>query len=158
MPLQRTRGDKSWGRVDLVGMSNDCLPVVFELKKGASAETPLRMIIEALAYAIAIRKSWNEGNFRDEWIEVVGNKVPKTLLEIPVIGIAPTSYWKTKIGEPKKRTNGKVRDAAWKPFSKLCQMISDRGFPVSFWQFETGDEIDEMISIDSWSSVDIPDV
>ena len=158
MPLRRTNGDESWGSIDLIGVSSGFLPVVLELKRGGSEETPLRMIIEALAYAIAVRKSWNEGNLRDEWIAAVSGAegVARTLLEVPIIGIAPKPYWNTKIGARNKRTAGKVPDDAWKPFGKLCQMIGDRGYPVSFWQFEVEEERDDLIGVDRWSQVKVP--
>ena len=159
MRLQNTRADRGWGRVDLVGVSNKFSPIVFELKEDQSKETPLRMIIEAVAYALAIRKTWNEGNLRAEWCKTVtgGSKSEKTLTELPIVGLAPSEYWTTKIGQKGKRTSGKVPDDAWKPFNQLCKMIGDRGFPVSFYQFDVGTEGDNrLIPISNVKHVKLP--
>ena len=71
MPLQGTRADKSWGKIDLVGATDAGLPTVLELKRESAADTPLRMLVEGLAYAVAVRKAWNEGHLRREWAKFV---------------------------------------------------------------------------------------
>lgn len=144
MPLRGNRGDKSWGMVDLVGVSFSSSPVVLELKQEAAKDTPLRMLVEGLAYAVAVRRAWNEGNLREEWLKSVKPKpqpvgIPETLLTVPIIGIAPTEYWKRKIGIIGQRSGGKVPESAWLPFKKLCQTCADRGFPVSFLEFTIGE-------------------
>ena len=63
---------------------------------------------------------------------------PETLIQVPVIGIAPNDFWKKKVGTRGKRSSGKVPEKAWKPFKRLCTACSDRGFPVKFLQFEAG--------------------
>lgn len=157
MPLQGQRTDKSWGKIDLVGVTEDGLPVVLELKREDSDETPLRMLVEGLAYAVAVRRAWNEGCLRQEWVNVVTNRsnrfvAPETLLNVPIIGIAPNKYWDTKIGKPNKRSRGKVPEDGWKPFHELRLACAERGFPVHFLRFkadandETGLPIIEGVS------------
>ena len=148
MPLKHRQSDKGWGKVDLIGVTQEGLPVVLELKREKSDETPLRMLVEGLAYAVCVRRAWNEGTLRSQWERDVtklskGFTAPKILLEVPVVGIAPKKYWQTKIGNKKgKRTAGQVPVKAWKSFEKLCKKCSERGFPVSFLQFGVDGEDD----------------
>ena len=157
MPLQGQRTDKSWGKIDLVGVTEAGLPVVLELKRESSSETPLRMLVEGLAYAVALRRAWNEGFLRQEWMQVVTNRserfvAPETLLNVPIIGIAPNKYWDTKIGKLNKKSKGKIPEEAWEPFNELCVACSRRGFPVKLLSFkadandETGVPIIEGVS------------
>lgn len=144
LPLQGRWADKSWGKVDLVGVTGSGLPMVLELKQGEAKDTPLRMVVEGLAYAVAVRRAWNEGCLRTEWEQHVTNQsqafvAPQTLLQVPVIGIAPSDYWKRKIGSKGERSNGKVCESAWEPFTALCEACSSRGFPIRFLQFEVGE-------------------
>src|SRR5690606_13284138 len=67
MPLQGTRADRGWGKIDLLGSTFQALPAVIELKQEKAKDTPLRMLVEGLAYACAVRKGWNEGKLRTEW-------------------------------------------------------------------------------------------
>ncbi len=141
MPLQGRRADKFWGKLDLVGTTETGLPIVLELKQQRAADTPLRMLIEGLAYAVAVRRAWNEGTLRNQWNSVVTIQskqfvAPYPLLQVPIIGIAPTEYWNRCIGKPGKRTKGKVRKDAWAPFHELCDACGIRGFPVKFVQFD----------------------
>lgn len=152
MPLQGQRTDKSWGKIDLVGVTETGLPVVLELKRESSSETPLRMLVEGLAYAVALRRAWNEGFLRQEWMKVVTNRsnkfvAPETLLNVPVIGIAPNKYWDTKIGLRNTHTKGKVKKEAWKPFNELCVACSKRGFPISFVRFESSENDEDGLPI-----------
>jgi len=146
MPLQGQRTDRSWGKIDLVGVTNHGLPIVLELKREKAKDTPLRMLVEGLAYAVALRRAWNEGFLRQEWKKVVTKlskdwEAPKTLRTVPVFGIAPIEYWNRKFGERGKRTDDKVPEDAWEPFNRLCEACSQRGFPVSFFSFESsGDD------------------
>lgn len=43
MPLQGTRKDARWGKIDLVGATPAALPAVIELKQEGATDTPLRM-------------------------------------------------------------------------------------------------------------------
>lgn len=56
--LRDANTDKRWGEIHLIGRSSAGAPVVIELKGASSNETPLRGIVEGVAYAIAIRKAW----------------------------------------------------------------------------------------------------
>lgn len=141
MPLQGKRTDKSWGRLDIVGVTENGLPIVLELKQEDAKDPPLRMLVEGLAYAVAVRRAWNEGSLSEQWGDVVTIQSPKfirpnPLVTVPVIGIAPAQYWNRCIGDPEKRTAGKVPQLAWKPFRDLCDACNIRGFPVTFLKFD----------------------
>ena len=138
MPLQNSNLDKSWGRIDLIGVSPAGTPVVFELKKEEADDTPLRMLVEGLAYAVAVRRAWNEGTLRERWLQHLvptqnAEEIPTTLLTVPVVGIAPSEFWNKRTA-----TNGpdRVTNAAWLPFSGLCKACNERGFPISFIAFD----------------------
>ena len=143
MPLQGARAHRSWGKVDLVGVSSEGLPAVVELKCDHASETPLRILTEALAYAVAVRKGWSKGPLREQWASLSYQDLPSELPVIPLIGLAPSSYWRTKIGAPGKRATGQVFAPAWGPFGELCAACAKRGFPVSFFEFEIGDSAAE---------------
>ncbi len=161
VPLQASRSDTSWGKVDLVGVTESGLPAILELKGEKSREPPLRILVEGLAYAVAIRRAWNEGHLRDEWTEAVMKQsnalaAPLTLLSVPVIGIAPTEYWRRCIGTPGRRTGGKVPDSAWKAFHQLCDACAVRGFPIHFLQFSTGRTVDGLPAVENIEVVSLP--
>jgi hypothetical protein len=142
MPLQQTREDNGWGRLDLVGVTADSMPVVIELKQEQSGDTPLRMLVEALAYACAFKKAWNKGLLATEWKDAMKTRhieftITSPIEQIPVILLAPASFWKRKIGAPGKRSSGKVPEAAWSPFRRLASTCQDHGFPVTFTEFDT---------------------
>lgn len=160
MPLKDKESD-AWGEIDLVGVSEDGLPVILELKQENSQDTPLWMLAQGLAYAVAVQRAWNDGCLRNEWEEHVtplseSFHSASKLSRIPVIGIAPHDYWEKKIGIKGKRSNGKVKESAWEHFKGLCDACSDHGFPVSFLQFTYGEaDSDELPTIQNVSPVDL---
>jgi hypothetical protein len=98
---KRKEINAGWGEVDLLGCSEKThMPAVIELKIfKAQPETPLRMIVEGMAYAIAIREMWNQENnkkFREAWANKLGQNTTfddRNIKVIDVIGLAPSSYW-----------------------------------------------------------------
>jgi hypothetical protein len=141
-PLKNSAKDTSWGMVDLLGASPQGLPVVIELKKKGAADTPLRMLVEALAYALAVQKSWNQGTkLRGEWAARMSEFGPvqkndTALLSVPIILLAPAAFWEKKTGTNSGRIEGQVFTKAWKPFHLLMDKCKERGFPVHCVQFE----------------------
>ena len=160
MPLQDRRSDKSWGKIDLVGVSPTGMPVVLELKKDDAGDTPLRILVEGLAYAVAVRRAWNEGTLREQWLQQMiptpfANEIPTALLTVPVIGIAPSSFWNQRLGNG--GPNRIVKSSAWTPFRKLCEACNDRGFPISFLEFDTlGNDTNGFPLIENVRSVHLP--
>ncbi|MEZ6044249.1 MAG: hypothetical protein R3C11_01415 [Planctomycetaceae bacterium] len=144
VPLQKSRKDEKWGKIDLVGVTSYFTPSVIELKRKNSKETPLRMIIEGVAYALAIRKSWNhqDGSMYEQW-KAIENlteaqlEIPETLNTVPVIGIAPSEYWNRKFGQSDKVKSDRVPSETWPAFKGLCRKFAERGFPITLMQFES---------------------
>lgn len=66
MPLQDSKHDEDWGAIDLLGASDDNLPVVVELKAPRSNDSPAEMLVQATAYAVAVKKAWPQC-LRSEW-------------------------------------------------------------------------------------------
>jgi len=146
VPLFGEQKKKSWGYIDLLGVTAEGVPVVVELKKDPSAnvdgktertETPLRMVLEAAAYAIALRKNWEK--FREEWIdhltmvgisEEVVSQVPSSLTKVPLVAVAPASFWIDWL--PVTEKGKTVTPETWKAFQRLLDGFSGKDMPVSF--------------------------
>jgi hypothetical protein len=144
MPLQGTRKDKRWGKIDLVGVTSDASPVVIELKREDAKDTLLRMLVEGVAYACAIRKAWNEGGLRAKWSVAMKKhglhqEQTEILANVPVLLLAPSGFWKRAIGSEGTRSNGKVQEDAWPPFMRLVRKCDDHGFPIYFLEVELKD-------------------
>ncbi len=145
VPLFQEEKKDSWGYIDLLGVDNNGSPVVIELKKEPktkrsggtdNTETPLRMVLEAAAYAIAIQKNWN--NFRGEFIECLKSlsvsdkiieKVPVELKQVPLVCAAPASFWIDWL--PVTAKGKKVSKDTWTAFSTLLNAFS-KDYPISF--------------------------
>ena len=146
------KGEKqNWGAVDLLGYLNQsgkCFPVILELKSepppsnsnGLTAnmsETPLRMVLEAAAYAVALRKNWNI-RFRDEFIARVGalgippDSVPKKLNKVFLVAIAPAGYWLEWLPYTEKGRSKVLSKATWQAFNRLLKQFRHHHLPVSF--------------------------
>ena len=140
VPLKNSDEDKGWGKLDLIGVSEEYTPVVLELKRG-KGDNPLRMLIEGLTYALAVQKAWNSdnGHLRKEWrsrVPEVSKKIAEdhVLKEIPIIGIAPVEYWQRAVnGEA-----GLVPETVWPLLAQIISKCRDAGFPVTFATFEIG--------------------
>lgn len=114
MPLQGSRKDRKWSKIDLIGSTLNRLPGVVELKQGRASDTPLRMLVEAVAHASALRRASNEGRFRAERQTALNthgldSDMPQTLDHMPMVLLAPTQFWNTKMGMIGTRSSGMVR-------------------------------------------------
>lgn len=146
VPLFDQQQKKHWGYIDLLGVNSSGLPVIVELKKGPEAkpngitnttETPLRMVLEAAAYGVALRKNWTR--FRVEWVdrltklgvsEQIIRRVPDRLDTVPLVAAAPASFW---IDWLPVTTKGRtVNHGAWQSFRHLIQELGKAQLPVSF--------------------------
>lgn len=92
-PLKARQNDKDVGKVDLIGVINDEMPCVIELKVdqkgGRKADTPLRALLEGLAYCAIV-----EANRREIWKEAqekFGFKFKGLRPHLMVLG--PVGYW-----------------------------------------------------------------
>lgn len=95
-PLKSKQNDKGIGKVDLFGLIDNKQPTIIELKiqseKEGQADTPLRALLEGLAYCAIIEK--NLQKITDE----ASNKFNKELnKKLTLIILAPDEYWKSYI-------------------------------------------------------------
>lgn len=147
VPLFDQQKKAKWGYIDLLGVAKNGLPVVVELKKAPkalsdgktddTADTPLRMVLEAAAYAIALRKNWDR--FRPSWIarlqeleipDQVIDQVPLRLSKVPLVAAAPASFWIDWLRVTNKGLTVTVE--TWESFQKLLSEFSRAQLPVSF--------------------------
>lgn len=133
-PLQDSRKDRCWGKVDLLGIGADFLPVPNELKSRKN-ESPLRMLVEVAAYGFAVRKVWP--SLRDHWAKHVSwldgsrSHFPETLERVALIGVAPEQYWSSCLGLWPKSKAGRFPSEAWPPFWKLVDALG-QWFDIHF--------------------------
>jgi len=134
-PLQASFKDRRWGKIDLLGIGTDFLPVPNELKKRETNESPLRMLVEVAAYGFAIRKVWPK--LKDEWIKKVSwcgqspSQFPETLDKVTLVGVAPEVYWSRCLGLLSETKKGKFPNGAWPPFWKLVDALG-KWFDIHF--------------------------
>jgi hypothetical protein len=130
--LPNKRKDKDWGEIDLLGVSEQGLPVLVELKAPRSSESPAQMLVQAAAYGVALRKAWPV-SLRNEWERVVtlGKGVlPDELPVCQLVCAAPDEYWKDWTGQtPRAKT---VRHEAWSSLHLLRKALESRGYPSVF--------------------------
>jgi hypothetical protein len=128
-------GKKDWGYIDLLGCGFADDPVVIELKilrfnKGGKPrpETPLRAVVEALAYAISLRESW--AIFHPQWKLGVGSQralAKPSGLSLVVLGT--TGYWKG-VGE------SSWIEQAEQAMPEFIAAVKAEGFPCHFAEID----------------------
>ena len=127
IPIFANRQAEDWGYVDLIGVSPDVLPQIWEIKRGGSKDSPFHLVLQMIAYGIAIRHLWNRGAFRKEWIRVQPSSSENEMIrEIQLFGIAPSAYWTEARRKWLKTTRQKEL------FRGLTDRIAKAGFPVVF--------------------------
>lgn len=147
VPLYAAKNKASWGAIDLLGVNEAGLPVVVELKrsprtlpdgKTQSTETPLRMVLEAASYAIALKKNWS--TFRREWINHLNKlnysddfleKIPIDLSDLSLVAIAPASFWIDWLPVTPKGRN-QISSESWRSFTQFLNALSGKGYPTTF--------------------------
>jgi len=142
VPLYAAQTKSSWGYIDLLGVVGNTIPTVIELKKDPrarptggtdSSESPLRIVLEAAAYALALRVNWKY--FKVEFSQRLGelgrpNKVPESLKTVHLVGAAPASYWMDWL--PVTAKGRTVKSKTWEQFSSLLTALKGVGLPTSF--------------------------
>jgi hypothetical protein len=132
VPVYNARKSDGWGKIDILGVTPDWFPVVIELKAGDSEESPLRMIMEAVAYSIALQEAWTHP-FRDNWKNVLNEKagqsleslahLPDKLTSCQILGAAPPEYWK-RHEELSPGWRNQIR--------QILFVLAERGLHISF--------------------------
>lgn len=129
---------------------NDC-PVIIELKTDTSKETPLRMLIEVVAYGIAIRKHWNRSaelsssEFKTEFFKKAKINNPPERGVLSLMLLAPEKYWHAWKNWAIRR---KPHPEIWGEFKKLVGIIENKGFRVIFAQLK--DDKNDSEKINPW--------
>jgi hypothetical protein len=149
-----------WGKIDLLGVSPQGLPVVVELKQENSKDSPLMMLVEAAKYAIALRKAWNDTNrcLRKEWCKSIERvmaasapKWPDELQTVPIICAAPRAYRRQRRGKADVEPNALPKEA-WKALADLMSALNDKGFPVTLVEFDAKNGVGDEPMIDQVAS------
>ena len=136
-PLRNSKSqDKAWGKIDLIACKSG-LPLIIELKTAISGEPILRAILEVTAYAIAIRKSWEqkESQLRKDWQKIVGdnaNDLPEKLSSIPCTIMATEQYWISRFNEDANSSPDKTPLDARPVLQRLIACLAKKGYPISF--------------------------
>lgn len=123
VPLFAQQAKQGWGSIDLLGLGHENYPVVIELKiHHRAVEPPLRALIEALAYMVALRHENTWKHFGPEWSRAVGlEKVlpaPETM-DAVILGTA--DYWKSV-------SSDKYHRAGFGPLIELTKACSQLGY------------------------------
>jgi hypothetical protein len=143
-PLKLVEGDAKWGEIDLLGVGPDYRPVVVELKAPKSKDTVLRMLVEMVAYGVALRKAWpnlSEPHWREAMRRWTGdeNSIPTDLGRVTLIGVAPPEYWARARGTDPADRSGRVPSDAWPYFCELAAEIGRRcDFSIHFAWVDEG--------------------
>lgn len=131
-PLKKVRKDTGWGKIDLLGVSPSLLPVVIELKAKAAKDPLHQVILEGVAYAIAVRKAWRASKgLRQEWaacLDVPLLSIPVDLPTIKVICLAPPEYWVRAFSPT--RVQGQIPMAARDELQGLISDLLPHGFEL----------------------------
>ena len=140
--LQNAKSDENWGEIDLLGASEQNLPVVIEMKAPSSQESPAQMLVQATAYGVAVRKAW-PSCLRAEWAEALKiplDSLPEELERCELVCVAPAEYWENWVGDsPLART---VSSDAWAAIAELRQSLAKSGYTSSFVRLNhEGDEL-----------------
>lgn len=150
VPLRATRRDhegKGWGCVDLLALSAEGLPVIIEIKREGAGDTPAKMLVQAAAYAIALRAAWTRG-FRSEWAKIATGagldsaRLPNNLDRLELVCGAPTAFWKRwRRGE--SASAEAVTSSDWASLKKLVAAFDElHGLHVSFVEVHVADGTD----------------
>lgn len=137
VPLFEEQQRNDWGHIDLLALGADGRPIVVELKKHDSVETPLRILIEGLANAIALEENWPA--LSQEIRAMCARKglrspVADTAAPVTVAGLAPDAYWRSWQADG---TAGRtVKSSARDEFRRLRAAVAEAGYPVRLETFD----------------------
>lgn len=123
-------------REDLLGVSPLQLPMVVALKGPASSESPLTMLVDATACALALRRAWATG-FRHEWAALVSTDpegLPERLTTCELVCAAPAGYWQRWTGDAPGAAA--VGPGGWAMIADLRRALKRNGFHSAFVRLE----------------------
>lgn len=93
VPLYSAKKKFGWGSIDLLGVEDATrYPVVIELKIAKrSIEPPLRAVVEAFAYMLALRGNW--ADFGPQWHQRTNQACLPAPKRLTAVVLAPQGYW-----------------------------------------------------------------
>lgn len=130
--LRDTNKDKKWGELDLLGATEENIPVAIELKINTNEEL-LRAIVEVLANAVAIRKAFSGFGgcaLRSDWDKEVGKF--DNLVDLPLAIMAPTTYWEKVLSRSPKKIGFQTSLTAQQSIIKLLTKMRRLKYPLTF--------------------------
>lgn len=139
VPLKETHDDQGWGKIDLLAVSHQGLPVVLELKQEGADDVPAKLLVQAAAYALALQKAWRAGVLASQWTRAIAPygfklELSPELGVVPLVCLAPAGYWANWIGNTARAR--RVHEGAWHALMELVAAFAVRGFPASFVELE----------------------
>jgi hypothetical protein len=131
VPIESPRYKRQLLTIDLIGISEDGFPMVVEMKGNTKQAAVLALILQALDYAIRLKKCWPY--FFPAWQEILSKYkwplIQKSPQRIHLVCAAPDEVWQH---EQKPRF---VPNLIF--YTKLRQSLELAGFPVSLVSLRT---------------------
>ncbi len=125
-----TNADKGWGEIDMLGATKGGHLVVIEAKTEPSQKF-IAAIMEAAAYAIAVRKNFADpkSHLSVAW---AGNglTIPGQDTPIPMVVMAPASYWETVTCQETRRRPNQTPKDAWPAIRAFIDLLEGSGYPL----------------------------
>jgi hypothetical protein len=157
--LFNNRNQANWGEIDLMGVSQDGMPIPIELKKD-TGDNILKMIVQVAAYGVAVRRLWNSDKcgFRNSWtsLELPScSSANKSMERIECICLAPEDYWNRTFGQKgTKRREGQVNRDSWESIKKLVKKFDEFGVSLTFATILLDNDLPK---ISGCTSIELPD-
>ncbi len=125
VPLYSKQKKGGWGAVDLVGVEDDAgYPVVIELKIAKKTiEPPLRAVVEAQAYMLALRGNWTD--FGPQWHQRTNQALLPAPKSLTAVILATDEYWSAV------RADAYLRNSL-EPMMALVDDLAGAGFRFRF--------------------------
>jgi len=125
VPLYSEQKKNGWGAIDLLGMEDETgYPVVIELKIAKkTVEPPLRAIVEAWAYMLALRGNW--ADFGPQWHQRTNQVLLPAPKSLTAVVLATEEYWAAV------RTDALLRNSLG-PVKALVDDLADAGYRFRF--------------------------
>ena len=136
--LRDTNNDRGWGELDLLGATAENVPVATELKI-KPREYLLRAIVEVLAYGVAIRKAWRRVDgfsLGSQWAGVVGNIDSLVHVDLPLVVMAPASYWRDVLRNSTEPTRFQTSQPSRQSIKKLLEEMHRFNYPLTFVEIQ----------------------
>jgi len=143
VPLFDQRTQNAWGSIDLLGCTVEFEPCVIELKKEPGVkksggtegtETPLRIVLEAAAYAVALREHW--AFYSLHWQQALQPfyhepRTNTTPTNFHLVAAAPAGFW-LEWSPWTAHGRNKLTNGCWQAMKDLCDLLDRDGYPVHF--------------------------